>query len=377
MTSVRFGKCFCGGEKNAISREIPSWQDLMMKAAPNPPVEITLFFDRGVASLAAVTATSLLAHASPDRDYILHAFTVGMDAHDRGRLEALSTPRFSVRTYDLKERLAAANLREIGDNIAFQRLLLSELLPASPRVVYIDIDLVVLRDIAELFDTDLAGAPIAACVDLHMRRHVVRNDKMPANIYDGTFRDYLANALHMKDAAQTRYFNSGVLLFDLDAFRARRSSEKARAIVDGYPGKFLNRDQCAFNQLFAEEMKQLDERWNALVPVSRFRLRAAKDADSKLQLAAFNDPFILHFAGHKPWRHHARPATGLWWAYVFATPGGFSMLADFVRTKNPKPSRKAISLLVAPFQMLAALPRAFAARRAIRNLRNAGKPAQP
>jgi hypothetical protein len=62
---------------------------------------------------------------------------------------------------------------------------------------------------------------------------------------------------------------------------------------------------------------------------------------------------------------------------VFATPGGFSMLADFVRTKNPKPSRKAISLLVAPFQMLAALPRAFAARRAIRNLRNAGKPAQP
>lgn len=346
-----------------------------MKAALNPPVEITLFFDRGVASLAAVTATSLLAHASPDRDYILHAFTVGMDADARGRLEALSAPRFAIRAHDLKDSLAAANLREIGDNIAFQRLLLSKLLPSSPRVVYLDVDLVVLHDIARLFDTELAGAPIAACVDFHMRRHLLRNDRMPANIYDGTFRDYLTNALHIKDAAQTRYFNSGVLLFDLDTFRARRSSEKARVIVDGYPGKFLNRDQCVFNQLFAEEMKELDARWNALVPVSRFRLRAAKDADSKLQLAAFNDPFILHFAGHKPWRHHARPGTGLWWSYVFATPGGLAMLANFLRTKNLKLSRKIVSLLVAPFQMLVALPRAIKLRAAIRNLRNAGKPA--
>ena len=263
-----------------------------MKAALNPPVEITLFFDRGVASLAAVTATSLLAHASPDRDYILHAFTVGMDADARGRLEALSAPRFAIRAHDLRDSLAAANLREIGDNIAFQRLLLSELLPSSPRVVYLDVDLVVLHDIARLFDTELAGAPIAACVDFHMRRHLLRNDRMPANIYDGTFRDYLTNALHIKDAAQTRYFNSGVLLFDLDTFRARRSSEKARVIVDGYPGKFLNRDQCVFNQLFAEEMKELDARWNALVPVSRFRLRAAKDADSELIRSFFTSPAI-------------------------------------------------------------------------------------
>lgn len=335
------------------------------------PVEIAVFFDRAWGPLAGVMATSLLANANPERRYILHAFEEGADAGDLDALRSLTTSKFEVRVHDLNQLLAATGSRHLGDSIALQRLLLGELLPDARRVLYLDLDLVVLRDVAELFDTDLSGAPIAACVDLHIQRLVLRGrrvpphifDRVPPHIFDGTYGAYFTKILQLTPKALARYFNSGVMMLDLDALRTLKIAAHAREIIARQKTPFLIPDQCLLNRLFAERMKELDPRWNALVPVSRFRLRVRSDDFSRRQLAALADAFIVHFAGNKPWRHHLRPRTGAWWAYALASPTRRRILADFWHeARTQKRWTTLLSLALAPFQIASGIPRLLAAR---------------
>jgi lipopolysaccharide biosynthesis glycosyltransferase len=186
--------------------------------------------------------------------------------------------------------------------VMWYRVFLPDLLPGLDRILYLDADTLVVADPTELWDTELDSALIAA-VD---------------NVLEPEFAD------HPRDIGLDpgqRYFNSGVLLFNLAAMRdedcTRRIVEHARGTPLLWP------DQDALNVVLGARRVVLHPRWNCMN--SMMLLPYARDVfPSEVLDAARRDPGIVHFEGPelaKPWHHLSKhPYRSAYMAHRAATP---------------------------------------------------------
>jgi lipopolysaccharide biosynthesis glycosyltransferase len=172
------------------------------------------------------------------------------------------------------ERFAAFNFH-LYSRAAYLRLLIPEVVPARyARALYLDSDLVVQGDIAELWALPDEGKPFWAAFDEGVR---------------GT--DYVKETLFFADVpAGTPYFNSGVLLIDLPRWREQRISETAVAVLAEHSGHCINVDQDALNVVAIDKWSVLPPAWNTQV-VGREAWRHPSG----------QSPRIIHFINHKPW----------------------------------------------------------------------------
>lgn len=157
--------------------------------------------------------------------------------------------------------------------VVYGRLLLASLLPADiERVIYLDCDMLVRHPIETLYETDMEGFPLAA----------VRDSLSPF-------------IMGKRDMAQNRdlfdyadpYFNSGMLLIDLPAWRSIDIKSKVAGFAEQGLMQRLYYDQDMLNLIFHDNWLALSWRWNTI---------DAHVAHEGL------DPAILHFTGvNKPW----------------------------------------------------------------------------
>jgi lipopolysaccharide biosynthesis glycosyltransferase len=156
----------------------------------------------------------------------------------------------------------------------FARLLIPEVLPASvSRIIYLDADLLVLKDLRTLWNIDLDGYPVGAVLDG----------------LDGRLK---AGDPSLADMPSVRdYFNAGVLLIDVRRWRQERISERAIAYLTRNPRSPLS-DQDALNVACDGAWKQLESKWNFQ---NHYTVRIAE--------MSHNDrPAIVHFVTRlKPW----------------------------------------------------------------------------
>ena len=166
-----------------------------------------------------------------------------------------------------------------ASKMTFARLQIPDLLPAHiERALYLDADVLILRDITELLLTDLGAAPLGAVLD-SMDRERPLVDHRPAGV-----------------PAVTRYFNAGMLLVDLKNWRAAQVSERAFRFLEANP-QTPYADQDALNVACDEVWIELDERWN---------FQRSRDLPA-FRSASPSAPAILHFVtADKPWYPNTR-----------------------------------------------------------------------
>lgn len=149
------------------------------------------------------------------------------------------------------------------------RMLLPDLLLEVKQVIYLDADIMVNCDLVELWNQHLYGKSIGAVVD--------------SGIKKGRYTSkIIGRGLVEKD----KYFNSGVLLMNLNRIREKGNLwEKFLSFIEKNSNAWLI-DQDALNCIFKDDIYFLDSKWNTLIIDER--------ADNpKLQ------PAIYHFAGDK------------------------------------------------------------------------------
>ena len=185
------------------------------------------------------------------------------------------------------------------------------LLPdAMGNVIHFDIDMLFNADISPLFELDLGENLIACC-------HEYDQDG------DNAGRVVWEKGILPREVE--RYFNTGVLVFDVAKCRAERTWEK---IVAWYRANYVIADrieQDAWNALYWSRTRALDVRWN--FHDRNIKNYAKWDVTKKYWLgntpasclAASLDPAILHFWGpKKPWKTSHRPYRRLYHAAMKA-----------------------------------------------------------
>ncbi|SHJ53712.1 glycosyltransferase family 8 protein [Propionispora hippei] len=207
-----------------------------------------------------------ICHNNQDSHIIVHVLASGLTNDSTKKLEQLACDfNVNIHVYTIDQTVFAQLPVQVHFPASiYYRFILPAILEV-PKVLYLDADIICLRNIQALFAMDLADHIAAAVPDvepLATKRNTV-----------------LGLANHT-------YFNSGVLLLVRNHWNNYQVANKALTLLAQEPQKFRYPDQDVLNVVLSGKITYLGQEWN--------RINTPYIADDGIR--------FLHFAAHpKPW----------------------------------------------------------------------------
>jgi lipopolysaccharide biosynthesis glycosyltransferase len=156
------------------------------------------------------------------------------------------------------------------------RLIMPRVLKNLNRLIYLDADLLFNRDIKDLWDIDISGHSLAAVKDVIFDNGII----MPKFVEEGI-------------VSKDRYFNSGVLLMNLDAIRKKGDLlDLSIEFLENNPDSALP-DQDALNYYFNDTALLLDKNWNVF---SQYEKRNCKNVRENVVYHFMGQSYIDYFS---------------------------------------------------------------------------------
>ena len=252
---------------------------------------IPIFFacnDRYVPYLD-VAIISLISHASPDNEYRITVLKSDVTEANQEIIKKHATSNVAIEFYDVQEMLRPIE-KKLPDMFyyslaAYYRFFIETAFPQYDKAIYLDCDVVLLNDIAKLYETDVRGKLVAAVYEQN-------TDRSPE------FTNYVEEIIGIPHET---YFNSGVMVMNLKEFRKRRVQEQFLWMLSTYHFDSLAPDQEYLNVICHGKVKYLPNGWN--------KQSFPEPPEGELNLC--------HFAlSNKPW-HYADTINGeYFWEYA-------------------------------------------------------------
>lgn len=251
------------------------------------PLHVVVATDEGFAMPTAVTLRSLADRGGgPFHVTVLHDSVSAATQEAVGR--SVPDEEIELSWVDVSGFHVGASRPTHLTAATYFRLLVARALPSDVgRVLYLDVDVVVRRDLEPLLSVDLEGTAVAAVQSVHYPFVATR----------GAVNDWL----ELGADPSTPFFNAGVLVIDLDRWRSERIEERA---LDYLRSEHLGggADQEALNVALAGRWKRLAPVWNQQTPM------LSNDYGAHLVFTAAEidearrDPAVVHFQTRpKPW----------------------------------------------------------------------------
>ena len=235
-------------------------------------------------------------------------------------VDACAPERMRYLRQSLAERFGAFSL--IG---MFFRLLIPEIIsPSLDKIIYLDAgDTIVNLDIKKLWNVELGDRPLAAASDYDRFQNVPQQ----RNLCDDGFVE------------PEKYFNSGVLIINLELWRANMDKIFGRGggydlWINNYR-RYTFFDQDILNYCFAKDAVRLPDEFNCFVIFERMGENRSMIRQK-----------LYHFAGFKPDLNIDDPFNRLWFEYFTKTPWfDVEMFKGLFHVFNQQYDRQKIELL--------------------------------
>lgn len=244
------------------------------------------------APFASIVVQSLVCNATTENNYDIVILSDDMLMRNEWRIESQAEQysNISIRIFNISSVVEGYHFFTWAHftNKTYYRLLTPDLFSAYDKVIYLDSDVVVNHDIAELYQVDIQGYILAAAYDTHVVSYCTRKPPLEQ-------REYNIKILKMKDPEQ--YFQVGVSLFNIKEFR--ENYENGYLIKQGLEHKLRWLDQDLLNMLFYGKIKRLPNKWNVMVsnlPDNLDEYYLPEDL-RKEYFEARKNPYIIHYVG--------------------------------------------------------------------------------
>ena len=214
--------------------------------------------------------------------------------------EGLSaTARAAIERLDLDVDFLEARspsqppVSEWWSSAMYLRLAIPDLLPEDRVALYLDADTVILEPLWPLLATDVADVCLAA----------VRDPFNPVLACDTKLPGWRELGL----SGETEYFNSGVMLLNLERWRREKIAERCSEFLERSREHASFWDQDSLNVVVSDRWLRLRRRWNtfpmsAMLALTGEEYRGQEWLPLSDLLADEGAAAIMHFAGHvKPW----------------------------------------------------------------------------
>jgi lipopolysaccharide biosynthesis glycosyltransferase len=235
---------------------------------PQTTILIVLATNDDFAPFCAVTVQSILEHSNPQREYRIYIFQRELSQETKAKISAQVAlyPHCRIIFLDVAALFDKIPIRiRISVNAlsldAYCRLLIPYIFAEYEKVIYCDSDMLVMTDIAELYDVNLQDKPLGACVDEHPRNI---EKYAPENIEIFTQNLSCAKLGLFEYNQNYLYFNSGLLLFNTTKFSKTVSMDKLLRLAIYYTHRLESRlnDQDILNIKFNKNYVSLSSLWN-------------------------------------------------------------------------------------------------------------------
>lgn len=257
---------------------------------------IPIFFavDDGYIPFLAVALESLIENASKEYYYSIKILYTNINEENKKKINKYKRENVNIEFVDLNYYIEKVKdklyTRDYYTKTTYFRLFIPNLYPQYNKAIYLDSDIVVLGDIAELYNIEMGDNLVAAAPD-----DVIQSTKV--------FQEYAEKVVGVAD--YRNYFNAGILLMNLDEFRKFKFQEKFLYLLETI--KFtVAQDQDYLNRLSKGKVKIIDKSWDKM-PI------ANDNFDEK------NIKIVHYNLAYKPWHYDNIKYKDYFWKYALKT----------------------------------------------------------
>ncbi len=259
-------------------------------------IPVVIAFDTNYLMPACVMLTSMFESAAADTQYRVFIFA-DRETRETSEQKVGETqsryPRHAVEWCDPEGHFSGAKNRHHLTRPNYYRFLIPEFLAAYSKALWLDVDMIVKRDLWELFSTDLDG------------------------MYLGAVRIGLKNA-GIQHVPWDQYFNAGLLLMNLELWRRDDVAGQARQLIE--ENDFSCPTQDPMNLIGYGKTVFLSAEYNVYLSPKSMKGSRQKDYLAFHGYRNFAElvdhAAVLHFVENlKPWNYEDYPEGGEWLSY--------------------------------------------------------------
>lgn len=264
---------------------------------------IPIFFatDDNYVPYMIVTIKSIIANCDKNYDYKIHVLNTGLKQSNIDCVKKVETDFLKIEFNNISKQIKEIKssldetLRDYYSDAIFYRIFIPQLFKQYDRAIYLDCDLVVVDDIAKMFNMDMKKNYIASVLD-----EVAPSAQI--------LIDYVEKAVGVP---VDKYICSGVLLMDLKALRKIKIEKKFIGLLKRYNFRTVAPDQDYINVICKNKILYLDQGWDKQSNDVKF--------DGELHIIHYN-------MFRKPWRYFDVPYEEYFWEIAKETPFYQNML---------------------------------------------------
>lgn len=318
-----------------MNEKIKNREDISMRArtetrtrAKNGKNAVNVFFasDRSYLPYLAVAIASLSEHASARYFYNIRILSEDLSEESLYGVIKGIKPNVKISVFNVADKIShikkelALRLRDYYSDAIYYRMFIAEMFPTLSRAVYLDSDIVLNADVAKLYFTPIGDNVLGAVTD---------ESVMAVDV----FREYVKK--HVKMTRAEHYFNSGVLVMNLDKMRRENIKDQFISLLCKYNFKTVAPDQDYLNFLCKGKIHYLDRGWN------KHAIKENEIDNKNLYLMHFN-------MFNKPWKYSGVQNEDLFWKYAKNTTfiSKLSLQRSEYGEKHQKRDAKAANVLL-------------------------------
>lgn len=277
-------------------------------------IPIFFSFNNDYAAQAAVAFLSLLSNANKDVYYEMYVLYTDINQENQKKIkETLKHLNnfclyFILLSKKINFEFNNDKFNEGDNNVSFTKETLYRCLPTLipefnqyKKIIYSDVDIVVIDDISELFDINLKNNYLAAVKNPKFLEHQIK---------------------HLKKLKTTNYFSGGLWVMNLEQIRKDNLTKKIIEIIDKPPMRLIWNDQDIMNIACDNKITYLSYQYVS-IPCWFNQLKEVDFKDeyypnNELYKAMYS-PKIIHYAAFKPWNDVFSFRAGIWFYWFNKT----------------------------------------------------------
>lgn len=275
-------------------------------------IPVVFATDKNFIPYLYVAIQSLVDNSSDSNNYDIVILCTDVEEYKQKQFKQLEKSNISIRFFDM------ANLMSEYQDVwythwgysesVYYRFFIPQLFSKYYKVLFLDADIIVNCDIANLYYENIGENQIGAVLGLARQ------------IDEDWHRDYIEKVLKIES---DKYFNAGIIIFNI-----------AKIDIKNFLNTCINQlielreppmqDQDVFNVIFKDKIAYLNITynltWNCIHCWENFQ-ENLEGSIKQEYIDALNMPKIIHYAGKfKPWKQPYLSYADYFWKYARKTP---------------------------------------------------------
>jgi lipopolysaccharide biosynthesis glycosyltransferase len=251
-------------------------------------INVAYAFDKDYHYIAHISMKSIMISQNKDTFIIFHMLVSNINSFQRHIIDRINVEHKNckIKYYEMKNKFKNIKISSnIWSTANFYRIVLPELLSKEKKLLFLDTDTLIYKDLTELYNYNINGKYFVGMLETKGDRFFTK--------FNESFDNFI---------------NTGVMLFNLEELRKGKISKKIQNFLKNHYKELRSPVNEAMNYITSFKNGYFTPKFVVISFCNKHEvLSYCNNLKIKINcnqvLKAYKDPYIYHFIGHKkPWK---------------------------------------------------------------------------